>query len=71
MFTMFIMSMFVCVHYVYYVSLCFTPVKHGGCLVVVPCQTRSARLTEASGASLTGTTTKQSLCLIGAKHNES
>ena len=23
-------------HYVHYVSLCFTPAKHGGCLVVVP-----------------------------------
>ena len=51
---------------IHYDSLCFTPVKHGDCLVVVPCQTRFARPTGASEASLTGTATKQSLCLSGA-----
>ena len=37
--------MFTMFHHVHYVSLCFTPAKHRDCLVVVPCQTRSARLT--------------------------
>ena len=37
--------MFTMFHYVHYVSLCSTPIKHRDCLVVVPCQTRSARLT--------------------------
>ena len=41
-----------------------------GCLVAAPCQTRSARLSETSGASSAGTTTKQPPCLVGADHNE-
>ena len=39
-------------------------------LVVVPCQTRFARPSEASEASWTGTATKQPPCLAGVKHSE-
>ena len=59
------LHLFIMFVYVHYDSLCFTPVKHRDCLVAVPCQTRFARLTETSGASLAGVGTKQSgVCLV-------